>query len=367
MNKLCLIGNYAPHYRTNIFMLMDKELKCDFFTGDKLGDIKKMDHSLLENFKKEVQNKVFIKLPLYWQKGVISLFKEDYTHYILTGEPFCVSTWLILILNKLVFHKKIYFWTHGWYGKESNIKKILKKIFFGLANGIFLYGDYTKQLMIKEGFEEKKLHVIYNSLAYDEQIEIRKNIVKSDIFKDHFKNDYYNLIFVGRLTKVKQLDMLLQALSELNKQEQKYNLTFIGAGEMKTELSDLAQKLDVENNVWFYGATYNEQELSKLIYNADLCVSPGNVGLTAMHAMTYGCPVITHNNFAYQMPEFEAIKKGKTGDFFEQNNINSLIETTQNWFQLRLDREIIRQNCYKIIDSKYNPYYQLSVIKSCLK
>lgn len=54
---------------------------------------------------------------------------------------------------------------------------------------------------------------------------------------------------------------------------------------------------------------------AEFIYNADLCVSPGNVGLTAMHSLVFGCPVITHNCFEWQMPEFEAIQPGITGDF----------------------------------------------------
>jgi glycosyltransferase involved in cell wall biosynthesis len=236
---------------------------------------------------------------------------------------------------------------------------LLKKIFFSLASGIFLYGNYAKKLMIDKGFKEDKLHLIYNSLDYDEQIAIRKTLTLSNIFKNHFKNNYPNLIFIGRLTKVKQLDILLYALFKLNQ----YNLTLVGDGEMKEKLSDLAKNMNLEDRIWFYGASYNETELSELIYNADLCVSPGNVGLTAMHAMVYGCPVITHDNFPYQMPEFEAIESGKTGIFFKQNNINSLVETIQKWFQSEFDRETIRLNCYKVIDEKYNPHYQLKILK----
>lgn len=42
----------------------------------------------------------------------------------------------------------------------------------------------------------------------------------------------------------------------------------------------------VDKNVWFYGSCYDEQTNAELIYNADMCVAPGNVGLTAIHAMT---------------------------------------------------------------------------------
>jgi glycosyltransferase involved in cell wall biosynthesis len=342
-------------------MLIDKELNCDFVFGDKMDDVKKMDYVLLSHFKKEVKNTTFIS-PFYYQKGVLSLIKENYTHYVMLGDLNCITTWFMLFLIRLK-GKKIYFWSHGWYGKESKIRKTLKKVFFGLATGTFLYGNYAKKLMIANGINKNKLHVIYNSLAYDEQIEIRKGLVPTNIFKNHFKNDLHNLIFIGRLTKVKQLDLLLQALFQLNKQSFKYNLTLIGDGEMKQELYRLTQKLNLKENVWFYGATYNELELSELVYNADLCVSPGNVGLTAMLSLTYGCPVITHNNFAYQMPEFEAIEHSKTGNFFRQNDTDSLVVTIRDWFKSSQDREYIRKQCYEIIDTKYNPHYQLEVMK----
>jgi glycosyltransferase involved in cell wall biosynthesis len=364
--KICLIYNFAQHYRKEIFMLMDKALACDFIFGDKMGDVKKLDYTLLLHFKKEVENKIFIKKPLYWQKGVLPLLKEDYTHYIVLGEVICISTWL-MVWGARLKGKKIYLWAHGWYGKESKIRTFITKNFSQrFATGFFLYGNYARNLMIKGGLNPQKLHVIYNSLAYDEQLAIRNNLKNTNIYKTHFRNDCPNLIFVGRVTKVKQLDLLLHALFELNRQGLKYNLTFIGNGEVKQELSGLAKKLSVEDHVWFYGATYNESELSELIYNASLCVSPGNVGLTAIHAMNYGCPVVTHDNFAWQMPEFEAIEKDKTGDFFQQNNTQSLVETIQKWFLKNLDRKTIREKCYEIIDTKYNPHKQLETIKAVL-
>lgn len=79
--------------------------------------------------------------------------------------------------------------------------------------------------------------------------------------------------------------------------------------------------------MWFYGACYDEKQIAEFLYNADLCVSPGNVGLNAMHAMTFGCPVIRHSNMVAQMPEVEAIEDGLTGTYFEENNIESLAQS----------------------------------------
>ena len=364
--KICLIYNYAHHYRTDIFCLMDRELSVDFVFGDKYLDVKKMDYSLLENFKKEVKNIIIFKKPIYYQSGILRLLFDKYSSFLMLGEPICLSTWLMLILCK-VLNKKIYFWSHGWYGKEFFITRILKKIFFSLSDGVFLYSDYSRKLMIKENFNKEKLHVIYNSLSYDSQLKERTNIKASDTYKRHFKNNNKNLIFIGRLTKVKKLNMILEALNLLKNKNKHYNITFIGEGESKSDLVELVVKYNLCDVVWFYGKSYKESELSTLIYNADLCVSPGNVGLTAIHSLNYGTPVLTHNNFAYQMPEFEAIIPNKTGLFFEYNDIISLSNKIQFWFDQKKDINQIRKACYEIIDTKFNPYYQVKVFKKYLK
>lgn len=364
--KICLIYNFAHHYRTDIFCLMDKELSIDFVFGDKYLDVKKMDYSLIKNFKKEVKNIVLFKKPIYYQQGVLKLLFGKYSSFLMLGEPICLSTWLMLILCK-VFKKKIYFWSHGWYGKETFIIGILKKIFFSLSDGVFLYSDYSKKLMVNENFNKDKLHVIYNSLSYDSQLKERINIKDSNIYNRHFKNDFKNLIFIGRLTKVKKLNMILEALNILKNKNKYYNLTFIGEGESKSYLLKLVEKYKLSDVVWFYGKSYKESELSTLIYNADLCVSPGNVGLTAIHSLNYGTPVLTHNNFAYQMPEFEAIQQNKTGLFFDYNDVSSLSDKIQFWLENNTDKNKIRKACYEVIDKKYNPYYQIDVFKKHLK
>ena len=122
------------------------------------------------------------------------------------------------------------------------------------------------------------------------------------------------------------------------------------------------------DKVWFYGVCYDEKTNAELIYNADLCVSPGNVGLTAMHSLVFGCPVITHNCFEWQMPEYEAIQAGVTGDFFTMDDTDDLTMVISRWFARKMDsREEVRKACFNEIDSNWNPYYQMDIIKKNLK
>ena len=328
--KLCIIYNTAPRYREAIFQLIDKEYDCDWYFGETKTDIKEMDLSLLKNtqyYKTYGDASSF-----YWKKGILGLlFKRKYQTFLMLSESRSLSDYFFLGIARLL-RKKVYVWTHGWYGKETKNEAVLKKWQFNQAEGIFVYSNYARNLMIEHGIPGEKIYTIHNSLHYDEQKALRERLEPSNIYKDHFSNDYPTIIFIGRLTKVKKLDQLVDALYKLKTRGEIFNLVFVGNGTEKEDLQNRVTKLGLKDNVWFYGACYDERQNAELIYNADLCVAPGNIGLTAIHAMVFGCPCMSHNTFKWQMPEFEAIQPGMTGDFFEMDNVDSLADTISRWF-----------------------------------
>ena len=360
--KICFFDRGSIHYRKAIWVLMDRELPCDFYFGDfRKGNIKPLDTNLLSNFKGYFHN-VYIG-PFWWQKGALKLFGKGYTDIIMQGETPSLTMWTMLILNKLFYKRNIYLWSHGAYGKEGGFRKRIVVWNKKLATGCFLYGDHARQLLIQWGAPAEKLHLIYNSLNYDEQLLVRHSIQASDFYKQHFGNENKNLVFIGRLTPVKKLDQVLQALALLRSQGLNCNMTFVGDGDVKPKLQELAQNLGLGETTWFYGACYDEEKIAELLHNADLCVSPGNVGLTAMHAMTFGCPVVSNDNFSTQMPEYEAIEDGATGTFFHENDIESFADAIKRWLGNCTDRDIVRQACYHVIDTKYNPHVQIETLK----
>ncbi len=361
-SKICCIFNVAPIYNAAIYKLMDNELNCDFYFGDKIHlPIKLMNYSELKGYKKSLKY-VPLFSNFYWQKGAVKTICKPYTDYILTGEVYCLSNWLILLLC-LFTNKKTYLWTHGWYGNESIFKRKIKKLFFSLSSHNLLYGDYARELMQNEGISKNKLTCIYNSLDYNNQLIIRQNLKQSAIYTKHFKNQNPVIFYIGRIQNNKRLDLLIDALKILKDNNTDCNLVIIGEEVEKTGIKDQIDKYKLNSHVWMFGACYDELKIAELIYNADICVSPGNVGLTAIHSLMYGTPVITHNDFPEQGPEFEAITNNITGSFFERNNTNDLVDKINFWLNNQFNREITRLNCYKIIDQKYNPNSQIEILK----
>ena len=218
--------------------------------------------------------------------------------------------------------------------------------------------------MIKDGIEKNKLHVVYNSLDYEKMLYYRKKTSQNNIYINYFKNNNPVIVYMGRVQTVKKIDMILYALKYLKKKNENYNFVLIGSKEEDIDIDRILIEENLSDNVWLYGACYDESLISSLLYNANVCVSPGNVGLTAIHSLMYGCPVITNDDFSNQMPEFEAVVPNKTGLFFMKDNIEDLEEKISI---ICSSKNSFKEDCFKTIDEKYNPENQINIIKQVLK
>lgn len=367
MVKICQIYRGASLYRESIYTLLGETYDTDWVFSDNLGDIKLMDTSKLKGCVYECRYKSILGGKAYLLLGIYKYIFKPYSHYIILGDERCLSYWFFLFLSSFFPKKKIYVWSHGVYGKEGPIKQMIQKLFYSFTDGVFLYGNYAKDIMIQRGFNPQKLFVLHNSLNYATQLKLRNSNLLSPILNNHFGNDNPIVIFIGRLTTVKRLDQLLDAIAKVNNSDMAVNLVIVGKGEEEENLRLQANEIGINDNIWFFGECYDERTNAQLIYNSDLCVAPGNVGLTAMHCLMFGCPVITHNCFQWQMPEFEAIKKNITGDFFEYNNVDSLSNCIKDWLLAnRNKREVVRKECYREIDSSWTPEYQIKIFKSVI-
>jgi len=361
VSKICCLLNYPAHYRESIFKLISKNFDVDFYFAEELSNIKKMDVNSLKGYKGTLR---VLKLGnFFFYYNLDKIINRKYTHYILTGNPWVINNWLVLFYA-IFFKKKVILWSHGFYGKENNIVKKIKKIFFNLASDVLLYGNYSKNLMIKDGIEKNKLHVVYNSLDYEKMLYYRKKTSQNNIYINYFKNNNPVIVYIGRVQTVKKIDMILYALKYLKKKNENYNFVLIGSKEEDIDIDRILIEENLSDNVWLYGACYDESLISSLLYNANVCVSPGNVGLTAIHSLMYGCPVITNDDFSNQMPEFEAVVPNKTGLFFMKDNIEDLAEKISI---ICSSKNSFKEDCFKTIDEKYNPENQINIIKQVLK
>ncbi len=368
--KVLVIYHYFAHYRLPVINEMTKNDSAEFtFLCGRTSDIniEKISDTDLKNNNvnlKYIENK-WLGNNWLWQKGLFNHLKNNkYDAVIFLGSPYFISTWLASIYLK-VKGTKVLFWTHGVV-RNGGLKDTFRKLFFKLADGLLLYSNYAKENLIQHGFAPEKLQVINNSLDYDKHLEIRHSLHADDLAlkkKDIFKfPELPTLFFIGRLTAQKKLINLIYLIENMKNKDSQFNLLFIGDGEERSLLEKEVTEKGLLDFVYFYGACHNETELAPLIAMCDVCVSPGEVGLTAIHSLSFGTPVITHNEPMYQMPEFESIKEGYTGALCNKDDLNSLELCVTNWINEHSDRDLIRKNCYEVIDNFYTPKFQVEAI-----
>jgi len=296
------------------------------------------------------------------------LLSPKYTAYIIIGNPNIAATWIIASLARLL-GKQVFFWTHGWLRRESLPKRVIRNIYYRLANAILVYGNRSKSIGIKEGYPESRIHVIYNSLDYKKATVIYNKLKQGagvNNTKQLFANpDLPLLVCSARLTDLCRHDILISAAHALAKMGRPVNILLIGDGPEKSKIKALANEMAVP--LIFFGECYDEEIVGRLIFDSDLTVTAGKAGLTAIHSLSYGTPVFSHSNLDDQMPESETIIPGISGDLFEQNDFNDLAEKLLNWLTKNTDRQLVRNSCRTVIEQTWTPEVQIQRLEAAIR
>lgn len=373
---LALVPDRFAHYRYPVFKLLSDEARNGVrvvIYADSREDVTRVklvnEAYCNTNFQdggilwKRIRS-LYVRNICFWQTGLLKLsVSRDYRIIVYWGEAHRLSTWISAIIARMT-GKKVVFWTHGIYGNEGFFKRKIRTWFYSLAHVLLVYGEHGKQQLSKAGLPANRLFVINNSLDVDAQLGVVRRFSEENLaaLRNKYCQKYERLlVFVGRLEASKRLDLLLQALSHMKSMGFAVKALLIGDGAMKEQLQALTHEQGLAQHVIFYGECYEEEVVLPLLAASDICVSPGEVGLTAMHALVCGTPVITHDDFSNQMPECEAIKLGESGGFFRRGSAEDLAEKICACLSAIEKGEITSESCRRIIQHKYTPEFQRSV------
>lgn len=364
---ICCVFNFNPLYRFPIYKKMSETFDMHFYFGDygeeQNARLKQFDPYKLKGFKGYHKFVTLFK-GFRWSKGVWNILNRKYDAYVITGDPSFLINWIIILYAK-IFGKDVYCWCHGL---KEYVRRGKNRLFLGVfyksMSGVFMYNKYNCKYMEDLGVPSEKLHVIHNSLDTDLHTQLYRFAEKTKVYTEHFGNSDPVVIFIGRIQKRMKIHLLIEAQDYLAKKGCNLNVVIVGHNIDGEDIEQLVNLKGLSERVWFYGPSWDEKNNSELLYNADVCVAPGTIGLTAIHSLSYGTPCITHNNFQQIGPEFEAIEDGVTGTFFEEDDVESLAKSIQQWIGLSEEkREEIRKRAREVIERNWSVDYQINLLK----
>jgi glycosyltransferase involved in cell wall biosynthesis len=372
--RVAIIYDAFPHYRKGVMQeLIESSTNQYIFVGAKKytkNDIKTWWPQ--DSTEAIVTRSWHIAGKWLVQQQVVSIaLRNDIDALIFLGNPYFLTTWLAGALGRLR-GKRVLFWTHGWQRDDRGAKDWLRRLFFHIPHGLLLYGERARSLAMSRGFAPERLFVIYNSLDYETQRSLRARTSEQHIADLRANIGIATglpiLVCTARLTKDCRFELLFEAASLLRAQGSEVHIVLVGDGRERGKLSAYAQKLGVRAT--FLGECYEEKIIGPLVMAAAATVSPGKVGLTAMHSLAYGTPVITHSDMDAQRPEVEAVIHGKTGLLFRRDDVHDLADKIQELFRIYSvpeKRNEIRANCIRIIEQHFTPSYQKTRIEQALR
>jgi glycosyltransferase involved in cell wall biosynthesis len=266
--------------------------------------------------------KVVLKRPpLFWNPGSLATLDRVPADAI-------VFNWNVRVLSLPLAIRKarrkncgVVLFGHGFSKNETAFRRGLRNWVGRKADCVLVYSESARQDLITDGFAPERVFVAPNSVDQTEIQAARQDWLSRPADLAAFRRDNKLeqgpvLIFVARLDPLRRLDMLLDALPAVAKVHPGVQLVVIGGGSELETLKQQATRLGLNNNeadaahgrVRFLGAVYGEPSIAPWFLSSDLMVFPSHMGLSALHAMGYGVPVITCNNASKHGPEFDVIR-----------------------------------------------------------
>ena len=258
----------------------------------------------------------------------ISLLKIDLIHI---NAPFNMGTYGLELAKKrhipsiTTFHSQ--FKQDFYKATNSNlISKILSSIIIKIYQRSTLtltMNNFSAKIMKEYGLKRNDVQIVPNAtdLKYK---EFDKEFEQQIIDKHKIQTNKFNILFIGRFVKVKNVYLILDVLKELFKINQDFQFIFMGFGPEEDKMKKIIKENGLEDNIVFTGKVLDIDEKSIIIKNSDLLFFPSvydTDGIVKIECACYSVPTLCLENTGVS----SGIEDNVTG-FVEKNNINSLVK-----------------------------------------
>ncbi len=378
-----------PHYLIPILNRLNKIENTEILVAIPKGNSKTIGNSVqLEKkgiaFKVIYLDEIKAFYGKYFLKNLLSVFETEKPNILVTHWPYILDLTrdfklkkhikkhnIKVILREIPFDVPTYQETFSYYksyyartlnedmieNKKVNLpfyvkhyilRKIRKYYYNNLIDGLISYTDKAIEVAGSYGVPRHKIFVAKNSQDTDIVFKIKQEIQNKEAI---LPNNPFRIIHIGRLVKWKRVDLLINAVSILKNEIPEIELIIIGKGKETENLKNLATKLDVQDNVKFTGAIYDDKEIGRYMNASAVYILAGMGGLSINQAMMFGKPVICS---IADGTEKHLVKNDYNGYYFKNGDLDDLVAKIK---MLLLDADKVKkfgQNSLSIIENEVN-------------
>jgi len=370
MNKIIFFQPYIANWREEFLIRFIDDTK-DIFEVEVLTgyhDSKKIISSNRKSSK--IVDKVLYSLnknikfkkqyyPIYFSPGLFFELVKRRPDVIVTEGEINIFNNILISLYSILFRKKYLWWSLG---KVRNRKENILNLIFNLpmnflikhANFILARNSLAKEYYLNKGYNDEKIILVPNSMD-DNKI---KKYMSS---KNTYNLETNNILFIGKLIKEKNVDLLIDVVNDLSKEIKDIQLIIVGEGVEKNKLQKLSAQLNFNQNIVFTGAIY--EGVSEQFYNSNLVVLPGMGGLSIQHAMLHARPVICT---VADGIEHDLVINNKTGMIVESNSKEELFKSIKKFLNNKESTKLMGENALRHVNENWNMNIMIDEMKKAI-
>ena len=184
--------------------------------------------------------------------------------------------------------------------KSEMVASVMTKMIAGIyqkADLTLTMNSFSKNLMREYGIK-RKIEILSNATSLvkkDFEPEKEKEILKK--YKINTKK--FNLLFIGRFVKVKNIYFILDVLTELAQKNVDFNMIFMGYGPEMQKMKEYVSANSLNSKVIFTGKITDEDEKAVIIKNSNLLFFPSEYdtdGIVKAECACYSVPSMCIKN-----------------------------------------------------------------------
>lgn len=185
------------------------------------------------------------------------------------------------------------------------------------ADKVISVSSLVERSLIKEiGLKKEKISTIGNFVSLQAISDRRNELPIFDLPDGPF------LIFVGRLSPDKRIDLLIRAVGQLVKEFPDLKLLIIGEGGMRRELEGLVKHLSLGDVVSMPGATDNPYPYIQAARALVLCSEAEGFGNVILEALACGTPCVCTGNIGAGV---DLLTGSRFGMVVEKDGLTALV------------------------------------------
>jgi len=344
MNSVCAIfpyklGSDSGHKirARNVIELFKKANYCvsiiepekDYSGGNKFIFYLK---SWAEVFKKYLKEREKRKCIFIYNRGII---------------PFPLTLLLKLMGKKIIFDLPIDHTPKGYFLKRKNMRNLINYIDFKLSSFLitfdFVENDIIFRNHVVEGVERTKVKIVPHCV----DIEKFSNIVRKN-------KPQVNCIFVGQLSIVDKINIILEMMEEIVKSNSNIILYIIGCGTYYEEYNEKIMRSGLQNKIILKGIMEHD-DVIRFLKNMDIALfTQDSINATKIpEYMAAGIPIVSFSRNAFLITDSDC---GLLSDNWKdyKDNIIKLVNSHELRIKMgNAGRRYIENNLtHKIISDK---------------